>query len=533
MSSSYLESYEDNLKVDKEKCIFCGRCADRCILDNIRLKLAPCRQACPMGVNVQGYVQCIKRGKYDQAREIVREKLPFPEIMCMVCHHPCETRCEKGQNGDPIAIRALKRFLFSGGESAPLPEKAPATGKRVAVVGAGPAGLVAAYDLALKGHHVVIHEAGSHIGGMLAEGIPSYRLPQEVLDRELAILPAIGVEIVCNSRIGQGLTLREIMDDNDAVILASGLCQSRHLGLDGENLDGVYAGLPFLRGARQGSGAELKGRVIVCGGGNMAIDAAMTAKRQGADDVLVLTLENEGQLPAFAGEVARARADGVRFRHGVGISAIDGRAGHVCGVKVQPCVSLVDDQGHFAPRCEGPLESLEADALIVAIGLTADPALLEGSGLTLEDVRHADPLTLQCASSKVFAAGDYQSGPSSVIEAMAQGREAAISADRLVQGEHLAFERAYAGPVLTDFAVDHRGESSTPRQQAVTHVCAGKGDYALLEESYSERQAQMEAERCLSCGAPCGHHRTCWFCLPCEVSCPEKALWVEIPYLLR
>lgn len=533
MSPSYLESYEDNLKVDKEKCVFCGRCADRCILDNIRLKLAPCRQACPMGVNVQGYVQCIRRGQYDHAREIVREKLPFPEIICMVCHHPCESRCEKGKNGEPVSIRALKRFLFAGAASASLPAKAPNTGKRVAVVGAGPAGLVAAYDLALMGHAVTVHEACSEPGGMLAAGIPAYRLPREVLEKELAVLPALGVKMICDSRVGWDMPLRALMDTHDAVILATGLWRSKRLGLVGEELAGVHAGLSFLQTCRQGRGAELSGRVLVCGGGNMAIDAAMTALRQGAEEVLVLTLEEEDRLPAFAGEVERARREGVRFRHGVGVAAIESAEGRFVGVTVRACASIFDAQGRFAPRYEGELESIPADALIVAIGLADEAALLEDSGLTPADVRGADPLTLQCDSSKVFAAGDCQSGPASVIHAMAMGREAAVSADRLARGEHLRFERGYAGPVLTDFDVDRAKECMASRQQPVVHLPIGKGDYILLEDSFSESQAKSEAERCLSCGGPCGKNRTCWFCLPCEVDCPQKALWIDIPYLLR
>ena len=533
MSPSYLESYEDNLKIDKDKCIFCGRCADRCILDNIRLKLAPCRQACPMGVNVQGYVQLIKRGLMDEARALVREKLPFPEIMCMVCHHPCEQTCQRGKDGEAVGIRALKRFLFDGGHAALPPEKAPPTGQRMAVVGAGPAGLVAAHDLALLGHDVTVYEARERAGGMLQGGIPAYRLPQAVLDRELAVLPALGVNMVFRSRVGKDMPLRSLMDGHHAVLLTTGLWHSRTLDVPGEDMEGVHSGLSFLESCRLGRGPRLSGTVLVCGGGNMAIDAAMTALRQGAHKVIMLTLEGADALPAFPDEVRQARQEGVEFRHGVGIASVEGRRGRMDGVILHACASVFDEQGNFNPRFEGAVERLAADALIVAIGTTGDPALLEGSGLTAADVRTADALTLQCGNSNVFAAGDCQQGPGSVIKAMALGREAAISADRLARGEHLRFERGYPGPVLTEFPIDQSGSAPAPRQTPTQHCFGGTGDYTVLERPLTAAQAKAEAERCLSCGGPCGQHRTCWFCLPCEVSCPQKALWVDIPYLIR
>ena len=533
---SYLESYEDNIKIDKDKCVFCGQCADRCILDNIRLKLAPCRQACPMGVNVQGYVQLIRRGEHDKAREMVREKLPFPQIICHVCHHPCENSCEKGQDaGQPVAIRALKRFLFEGAASAPLPARAVATGKRVAVVGAGPAGLVAAWDLALLGHAVTVYEAAERPGGMLCSGIPAFRLPQAVLDKELAVLKEVGIELVCPAKVGQDIEMATLMRDFDAVLLAAGLGQSRTLRVPGQELTGVHEGMAFLEAARKGQGPELKGHVLIAGGGNMAVDAAMTALRQGAAQVTVLALEAEGQLPAFAEEVEQAVREGVVFRHGCGIVSVEQKegTGSMGGVILAPCHSLWDAQGNFAPCMGDAREPLLAETLIMAVGLTRDASLLKGSGLELRDVLDADPLTLQCAGGKVFAAGDYQGLAGSVIKAMSTGREAAVSVDRYVRGEHLRFERGYAGPVLTDFAVEKKDESRAARVQPALHQSRGKGDYNLLEQALSEGQARAEAERCLSCGGPCGKHRTCWFCLPCEVDCPQKAIWVDIPYLLR
>ncbi len=533
MSPSYLESYEDNIKIDKDKCIFCGKCADRCILDNIRMRLSPCREACPMGVNVQGYVQLIARGEYDKAREVVREKLPFPRIMCMVCDHPCETSCEKGRSSDaPVAVRVLKRFLFEAAGDADLPAPAPATNKRIAVIGAGPAGLVAAYDLALKGHAVTVFEAGPKPGGMLVGGIPAFRLPDAVVEQELAILPRLGVSFQYGVRV-DGAKMREIAGSYDAVVLATGLWKNKALRVDGEELANVHPGLDFLAASRAGKGPDLSGAVLVAGGGNMAMDAALTALRQGADKVIVLTLEGEDELPAFADEVRQAKDEGVIFRHSCGIERIEGKNGAITGVALSRCVAVFDENGNFAPSFDSALDSIAADALIIAIGLERDQSVLQGSHLSMRDVSQADPLTLQLGESNVFAAGDFAGSAGSVIKAMAAGRAAAESASRHVLGEHLSFERAYPGPVITGFPIDHSKGTADKRGKPSVRPMKGKGDYAVLEQVMTEEQARAEAARCHSCGGPCGHHRTCWFCLPCEVSCPQEALWVDIPYLIR
>ncbi len=532
MSSSYLESYEDNIKIDKDKCIFCGKCADKCILDNIRLNLAPCRQACPMGVNVQGYVQLIKRGEYDKAREVIREKLPFPEVMCMVCNHPCEQQCEKGKIAAPVSIRGLKRFLFE--KAAPYTPSVPGdTGKSIAVVGAGPAGLVAAYDLRSQGHTVIVHEALDYAGGMLISGIPAYRLPKEVVDREFSVLDTMGVKFAFKSTVGKDVMLKELMEKNDAVIISTGLWSEKKLGVAGENAKNVYGALSFLHQSRQGNGPSLHGTVLVCGGGNMAVDAAMTALRQGATKVIMVALESENQLPAFAEEVKQAKNEGIQFQCATGVVEVMTKGDVASGLKVRPCVSVFDAKGFFAPQLEGDAKILEADSVIVAIGTGLDDSILSGSGIGVEDIRNADPLTLQCAVKNVFVAGDYKSGPSSVVAAMAMGREAAVSADRLLKNEHLKHGRAYAGPVEVEFPIVHKNTCTHARQEPEKNASAKVGDYSLLEKTLTEAQAKAESERCLSCGGPCGKHRTCWFCLPCEVSCPEKALWVDIPYLLR
>ncbi len=535
MCASYLESLEDNIKIDKDKCVACGKCTDRCVLDNIRLKLAPCRQACPMGVNAQGYVQLIARGEDQAARDLVREQLPFPEIICMVCDHPCETQCERGKkDGQPVNIRGLKRYLFdAAGESWAAPAKDLPTGKKIAVVGAGPAGLVAAYDLALKGHEVMVFEADGAVGGLLRGAIPPFRLPEAVVERELAVLRELGVGFTLNCRVGENLPFADLMRGYDAVVLCAGLGRGKTLGVEGENLSGVLPALPFLRASRAGNGPRLSGPAVVVGGGNMAVDAALVALRQGAESVTMLSLEDKETLPAFAAELQQARNEGVRFRHSCGVAEMSGKNGGVDAVRLSRCTAVFDEDGNFAPSFASSSEELPASHVIVAIGLERDERLLAGSGLTPRDVAQADPLTLRCGQSAVFAAGDFQGNAGSVIKAMAAGRQAAESASRHVTGRHLRFGRAYAGPFLTDFSVDLSRGVAENRVAPSCEQFQGKGDYRVLEAPLTPEEAKREAARCHSCGGPCGKHRTCWFCLPCEVECPQKALWVDIPYLLR
>ena len=535
MSPSYLESLEDNIKIDKDKCTFCGRCVDRCILDNMRMNLSPCRRTCPMGVNAQGYVQLIARGNDQAARDMVREKLPFPRIVCMVCDHPCETDCERSKDGGkPVSIRELKRYLFDSpeGKAAPLLEKATATGKRIAVVGSGPAGLVAAYDLAIKGHTVSLFESGDTLGGMLSGGIPTFRLSEQSVREELAVLPQLGVQMTLNCRIGKDKALKSLMQENDAVILATGLNRAKKLGVLGENLAGVLPGVPFLQAARTGKAPQLSGRVVIVGGGNMAVDAAMVALRQGAQEVVMLSLEGEGKLPAFAHELDQARSEGVLFRYSCGVAAVLGKDGKVAGLLLRRCTAVFDENGRFAPRFDVTENTLEASLVIVAIGLEQDASVLEGSGLSAADVQNADPLTLRCADSSLFVAGDFKN-TNSVIRAMASGREAAESASRYALGEHLRFGRAYAGPTVTEFPIDRSRGDKRDRVEPASKPFKGKGDYEVRTAVFTTVEAKAEAVRCHACGGPCGKNRTCWFCLPCEVDCPEKALYVNIPYLLR
>ena len=530
MRNNLLEALSDNIVIDPDKCVFCNICVETCILDNLRMKLAPCSRACPLGVNVQGYVQEVKRGNDDKARAILRDKLIFPEILGRICPAPCESECHRGKVGDAaVAARAIKRYLTDGQgiEDRHVPKIACVTGKRIAIVGSGPAGLQAAHDLRLAGHEVVVYECEKELGGMMRWGIPEFRLPGPVLDRELVLLEHIGVQFRCEVKVGADVTLDSLSRDYGAVIMAAGCSGAARLGIEGENGDGVFYGLDVLKSARKLDGLSFTGSLVVIGGGNVAADAAQVALRLGAAEVTVISLEGAGELPAFPEELANAGAAGIRFEHAWGPVRFITESGKVSGVKLQRCTAVFDVNGTFKPQFDScTVKTIPADAVIVAIGQRREADLFTEMG-------EVDPLTLQAGESNFFLAGDCHTGPGSVVEAMASGRRAAESAARFVAGEHLRYGRTYEGPFETEFDIDTSLGSDAPRVALTHKAFAGKGDFTELEGCLNEAAARTEAGRCYSCGRPFGKFRTCWFCLPCEVECPEDALWVEVPYLQR
>lgn len=520
-----LEALSDNIRVDRDACIGCGVCVERCPMDNLRLKSAPCTAACPLGVNAQGYVRLIALGEEKAAWDHLRSALPFPGILGRICSRPCESACaHNGHESPPLAIRALKRYLadmFSASIEAPVPETD--TGTRVAIVGSGPAGLMAAHDLRLRGHEVLVYEAEHAPGGMLRHAIPAFRLPLDVLEKETALLNTIGVRFECGKRVDE-MARDRLLKEFDAVLVATGGGASRRLGIPGEDLAGVRHALEYLREAREGSGPENGERTVVIGGGNAALDAAQTALRLGAREVSVVCLEARCEMPAFGWALDEALVEGVRLMESWGAVRFFGANGKVSGVSLQRCTGLFDESGSFSPRmdaCESM--TLEADTVIIAAG-QYKKAPAAGGGI--------DPVTLRVDNLNLFVAGDAAGGPASVVHAMASGRRAAESIHRLLCGEPLGLGRAATGCV-DDGPVGPHGAIKKDARRPGVRRCEGKGDFGETEAGFDTDSARAEASRCLSCGAPFGRYRTCWFCLPCEIECPRKAIDVEIPYLLR
>ncbi len=537
MRANLLEGLSDNIVIDKDKCTFCGVCVETCILDNLRMKQAPCQNACPLGVNCQGYVQLISRGEEAKAMEHLRETLPFPGILGRVCSQPCEEACHRKKvDEEAVAIRALKRYLCDQMDKTeiPMPNIAPPTQKKVAVIGSGPAGLISAHDLLVRGHQVDIFESEKAPGGMLRWAIPEFRLPQTVLEKDIDVLRKMGVVFHCGENIGDSQKWKTVKDQFDAIIIATGCPKHKKLHMDGENLPGVYHGLPFLRDVRSGKRPDVGDKAIVIGGGNAALDAAQTVLRLGAGDVTMISLESKEEMPVFPWALEEALSEGIKLLNGWGPIRFLSTEGVVSGADFWRCIRIFDKDGRFNPNFDKTdRTSLEADTVIVAIGQGPDKDSLEKVGLLGQPASKIDPLTLQFSDKAVFLAGDVINGPSSVVEAMAKGRRAAESVDRFLSGEHLRYGREYAGPIETTFDIDISQGAHGRRARLPMQGLQGKGDFQELEQGLDRDTARKEAQRCYSCGEPFGKYRTCWFCLPCEVECPFEALWVEVPYLLR
>lgn len=490
---------------------------------------APCKTTCPANINVQGYVQLIKKKEYIKAVNLIRERNPLSAICGRVCTHPCETACTRGKADDPIAIRMLKRFasdkemeLIRSGQLALPEEKKPAANaKKVAVVGAGPAGLAAADDLAGRGVAVTVYEAMPAAGGMLRYGIPEYRLPKDVLDHEVEIIRRKGVRFVFNCRVGENITIETLRRDCDAVFLSTGVPLGRPLGVEGEDKTGVAQGVDFLRQAASANKPVVKDRVIVIGGGNVAVDVARTALRLGARSVEMVCLEQRRQMPAYAEEVEATLAEGVNIRNGWGPRRILGN-GSVTGIEFKRCTSVFGYDGRFNPQyAESDRVSLEADQIIIAIGQQSDKAFLTHLGVETErGAIKTDPVTRQTSLPGVFAGGDTVSGPASVIEAVGAGKRAAESIHRYLNGMDLhtnRFEDAMK-PVPEELLPDTEHVEMQARVQCAELPAARRqGNFKEVELALTEEQALAEAERCLNCGL-------CSECGECVATCKQNAI---------
>ncbi len=535
-----INTLSDNIRIDKNKCITCGICVERCVLDNIRIMQAPCSSLCPLELNVQGYVQLCARGEFKAALDVIYEKLPFPGIIGRICSHPCETKCNRNNvDNEAVAIRALKRFLFEQeinlGPDLSVSEQ---KNESVAIIGTGPAGMMAAWDLRKAGYHVTMFERSARPGGILTQSIPEFRLPLEITTREFNYLVGIGVETHFNTNIGVDIAFDEILNKFDSVFLAIGLSSSKYLGVEGEGTtDNTLHAIEFLSRARNDlEKLKVGEKVVVIGGGDVAIDAAHTALRAGARDVCVVSLEQRDEMPALRSSIIEAETAGINFEDGWGPLNFIIDKGSVDSIIFRKCVCVYNEDGQFSPKFEDEKKmNLAADTVIIAIGQSIQADFLKGSGVLIKGgTIHVNPFTLQTSNPMVFAGGDVIAGPSSVVHAMADGRKAAVSIMRMLQGNDIEFERDYRGPYVHDFEVDYTKAFPGRRVNLKNSPLASDNDLRTsLEKSVTVEMANKEAKRCVNCGHPSGYYRTCWLCLPCEIECPYDALHVDIPYIIR
>lgn len=529
----------------------------------------PCQWACPVHTESGKYVTLIAQGKYREAYAVARRPNPLASICGRICAAPCESVCRRGELDAPVAIRAMKRFVTEkfGVESmmdfSVLSEiyghRTDRHPEKVAVIGSGPAGLACAHDLALLGYPVTIFEAAPVAGGMLRLGVPEYRLPRALIQLEINAILSLGVELRTNARLGRDFTLSDLKAQGyQAFFLGVGAMRSRDLRTPGIELDGVMKGIDYLLNLNLGYKVDMGRRVVVIGGGNVALDVARTAARGGEQanmerslsivqaldvarsavrfggrEVTVCCLESETEMPAAREEVEEALHEGIRFRHRLGPSRIVGGNGAVTGIEFQEVTRVFDANGRFAPEFD-PASSvlLEADTVIVAIGQTGDLSFLrpEDGVQTAQGRITFDPDTLATSAPGIFTGGDAAFGPRIAISAIADGKRAARSVDEYLRGRPCP-----AAEVTVEIDVDPRYERTwdyegIPRQQPPMRPTSRRVGFTEVEECMSEASARLEGQRCLHCWTNTIFEQDpelgteCILCGGCQDVCPEDCI---------
>ncbi|MBF0230512.1 MAG: FAD-dependent oxidoreductase [Desulfamplus sp.] len=567
--------------IDTEKCTACGECSTVCPVElpnqfdeglgnrKAAFKLypqampsaytiekgdrAPCKLTCPAGLNVQGYVQMVKQGKYKEALQIIMEQLPLPGVLGRICPHDCENGCRRQEVDQPIAIRDLKRLAADKFDARQIKiECAAPTGKKVAIIGSGPAGLSAAYHLAKKGIKATIFEALPKAGGMLRVGIPDHRLPSEVLDRDIEVITNLGVEIKLNTPLGDKITVDSLLADGfDAVFLGMGAHKGIDPAIEGSDLDGVRQGVDYLRELNLTGNTKTGKRVAIIGGGNVAIDVARSAVRLGAQKVTIIYRRTRKEMPAWEEEICAAEAEGVEIIYlsapekaiGDIVDASGKQQGNLSKVR---CIRMElgepDKSGRRRPiPIEGSEYDLEVDQLIYAIGQQPDLSAIKESEIKITKwaTTEVNPITFETGKKGVFAGGDIQTGPSVAIAAIAAGMEAAESISRYLKGEDMALGRGKESKIDQSKIVgninkeqqDQFGGSNLPDYTPISEnipkaerakvqelpINQRRGNFNEVELGLDEKEGQKEAERCLNCGY-------CSECMACVDACLANAV---------
>ena len=459
-------------------------------IQRLPIKVAPCESACPAGIDVPRYVRQVRDGLYTEALETIRERIPFPLVCGYACFHPCEAKCGRGQYEGPVAIRMLKRVAAERATEVRLPVALAPTGKKVAIVGAGPCGLTAAYYLALLGHAVTVFEAQQRSGGMLRYGIPEYRLPDQIIDADIGLIEAVGVEIRSGRRVESADAL--LADGFDAVLLASGAWRALGMDIPGENGASVLKGIAFLEAVNAGRPPAVGSKVAVIGGGDTAIDAARVSRRLGAEVVQVYR-RTRAEMPANAEDVEAAIEEGVRLEFLAAPLRIE--PGRVQCIRM--ALGEPDTDGRRRPQSmPGSEFDVAADTVILAVGQAAS-APATAAAREANGTLRARPDDLGTSVPGIFAGGDAVTGPSSIIVAIAQGRTAAAAIDRHLGGNGDLLRFASARPA-TEL---HEGAPRGSHQHLPAHIPLARRleGFALVEQAFDANTAAAEAGRCLSC----------------------------------
>ncbi|MEG0308026.1 MAG: FAD-dependent oxidoreductase [Clostridium sp.] len=571
-------------KVDKDKCVACGECVQVCPVNALKLgqKLctktpieqkkrvdfahntewgedkwnvdhrinrenvvetgtSPCKTNCPAHISVQGYIKLASQGRYKEALELIKNENPFPAVCGRICPRKCESACTRGEIDEAVAVDEIKKFIAEQDLNKDIryvPKLRHEYGKKIAIIGAGPSGLSCAFYLALDGYKVTVFEKQKVLGGMLTLGIPSYRLEKDVINAEIDILRELGVEFKTSVEVGKDVSLKELRGQGyEAFYLAIGAQAGRNLGITGEDAEGVVTGVDFLRDVNLGNDVKLEGNTIVIGGGNVAIDVARTATRVGASTVDMFCLESREEMPALEEEIEEALAEDIKVNNSWGPKRIVTENGHVVGVEFKKCISVFDENGRFNPVFdENETKIVEANHVLISVGQGMDWGnLLEDSKIELNPNKtiKADSFTLQTGEPDVFTGGDALTGPKFAIDAIALGKEGAISIHRYVHpGQSLIIGRdrrvyhEFDKGNLTLEGYDHI------KRQKIAHVegAKSKETFKDLRPTFTEEQMKAETERCLGCGATTTDEYECIGCGACTTRCKFDAITLYRKY---
>lgn len=502
---------------------------------------APCKAACPAHIPVQGYLKLAAQGRYTEALELIKTENPFPAVCGRICNKRCETECTRGDVDEAVAIDEVKRFIADHDmheETRFVPKMVNQIGRpyteKIAVIGAGPAGMSCAYYLAQKGYPVTVFDRNQVPGGMLTLGIPSFRLEKDVLNAEIDILKEMGVEFRCGVEVGKDVTIQQLRGEGyKGFYLAIGAQKSAKLRIPGEELEGVLGGVDFLREVNLGNKPDIGRRCAVIGGGNVAMDVCRSAVRLGAEETYVFYRRSEAEMPADPEEVREAMEEGVKFRFLSAPVEIIGTDGRVSAIKIEKMeLGEPDERGRRKPVGTGEFEIVEIDSVIGAVGQTVDWGTLDVGALktTKKNTAEADSLTYQTAQPDIFVGGDCYTGPKFAIDAIAAGKEAAISLHRYVhpgqtltagrdRREYRALDKEHAMIGVGGFDREHR---QTPGYNA-----AKAKTFADARVTFTEEQVRKECARCLGCGATKVDSYLCIGCGLCTTKCKFDAIHLK------
>jgi heterodisulfide reductase subunit A2 len=547
--------------VDEEKCVGCGDCEEKCprrapseyemglasrgmayipfpqAIPNVatidrreeRPCKAACKEACPIHMNVLGYASLIKEGRFEEAYEVIRRTNPLPAVCGRVCYAPCQEACNRGQFDEHVAIRELKRFAadqelkMGGRKSSPLERTKE---ELVAVIGSGPAGLACAYDLVRQGYSVTVFEAGPEPGGVLRWGIPEYRLPQAMLSNDISHIEDLGVEIRCNAAVK---SLSEVFEQGyKAVFLGTGAGLSQKMGVPGEDSDGVFYALDFLRQVRFGVKVKLGSKVVVIGGGNAAVDAARVLRRLGVEDVTVVYRRSREEMPAIPSEIEEMEHEGVKIEFLAAPVKVVAEGKVVKGIEcIRMEMGATDASGRRRPvPVKGSEFTMDVDNVIIAVGQGVDKSMLpEGLAYTEWSTLAVDPVTLQTNIEGVFAGGDVVSGPADVIAAIASGKRAACSIDAYLKGEELSLEEGGKVERLSEEELADIKKRFASRKRVTARKLEPQKrvvSFDEVEQTFSPEEAREEAGRCLASMV-----EGCFQCGECRQVCEARAIDFE------